>query len=139
MLKYLKRRFKGKKNIVKIEIEEELEDNTCIICFDDVSSEKRTLTCNHSYHKKCINEWIKTKNSCPICRCVIPLNKKQKIRKFFKTTYKITKHLISGVVAVIFVPFIIIFIILYFVCTYNPNNNGEFSEHVYRNDFDYYD
>jgi len=29
------------------------------------------LECNHNFHKKCIFEWNKIKNTCPICRSAI--------------------------------------------------------------------
>lgn len=26
------------------------------------------LACNHIFHKKCINQWLRTKDMCPLCR-----------------------------------------------------------------------
>jgi hypothetical protein len=42
----------------------------CKICYQDfnIKEYKRNLKCNHFFHKKCIDKWIKIKNTCPICR-----------------------------------------------------------------------
>jgi hypothetical protein len=47
------------------------EDKVCSICLNNFKKNelKRTLHCNHEYHKKCIDKWInKNNNSCPTCR-----------------------------------------------------------------------
>jgi hypothetical protein len=55
-----------------IESEEE-----CSICFIPLYDHKTiTMECGHKYHKKCIINWLKTKNVCPLCneqRNMIPL------------------------------------------------------------------
>jgi len=28
--------------------------------------------CEHAFHAKCLEEWIKYKRQCPICRAVLP-------------------------------------------------------------------
>lgn len=48
----------------------------CPICISDVSPNEyiRVLECNHTFHKKCIDKWIKkcildeSKMRCPMCR-----------------------------------------------------------------------
>lgn len=49
------------------------ETHDCPICFSTM--EKNTyvskLTCNHHYHQDCISNWIKIKNTCPLCRTTI--------------------------------------------------------------------
>lgn len=43
-----------------------LED--CIICLEPlISSDFCLLSCNHYYHEKCIQEWYKKKQFCPLC------------------------------------------------------------------------
>ena len=57
-----------KKCISDIEVS---EDNTCCICLAPYKQGegKRTLGCEHSFHKKCIDKWLTTsKTECPICR-----------------------------------------------------------------------
>jgi hypothetical protein len=49
-------------------------DNTCSICWDK-SDYNYYTTCNHSFHKKCIDKWLENNNTCPICRTIIKQNK----------------------------------------------------------------
>eukprot|EP00730_Choanoeca_flexa_P008785 TRINITY_DN12535_c1_g2_i11.p3 TRINITY_DN12535_c1_g2~~TRINITY_DN12535_c1_g2_i11.p3 ORF type:complete len:104 (+),score=24.95 TRINITY_DN12535_c1_g2_i11:963-1274(+) len=49
-----------------------LDDETpiCIICLGqfEVDEEIRTLPCKHEYHKDCIDPWIHTNGTCPLCK-----------------------------------------------------------------------
>ena len=40
----------------------------CCICLDKNMTEWVRTPCDHEFHKKCINDWYSTKNTCPICR-----------------------------------------------------------------------
>lgn len=42
----------------------------CSICLEEqkINEEWSKIICNHEFHKKCILEWLKTNNNCPICR-----------------------------------------------------------------------
>jgi hypothetical protein len=40
----------------------------CCICLDKNNNEWIRTQCNHDFHKTCINDWYKTKNTCPVCR-----------------------------------------------------------------------
>ena len=48
---------------------------SCPICLEKFKDNefKRELKCNHVFHKKCIDKWIKHQNTCPICRkkCIV--------------------------------------------------------------------
>lgn len=41
--------------------------DVCSICLDN-KDKAIVLDCNHKFHKKCIAEWIKRKDVCPICK-----------------------------------------------------------------------
>ena len=58
------------KGYLKIKNDDPLLDSHCIICSEDyIQGEyKRVLECNHVYHKKCIDKWLKKNYSCPVCR-----------------------------------------------------------------------
>jgi hypothetical protein len=49
----------------------------CPICQEEYKSKefKRELECLHSFHKKCIDKWLKNNLSCPFCRCIIGSSK----------------------------------------------------------------
>ncbi|KAL7106150.1 hypothetical protein ACP275_07G093200 [Erythranthe tilingii] len=64
-------------------VEDEESDEICAICLDDMitSCEKEkeettttaaigSLDCGHEYHVCCIKRWLRTKNSCPLCKAV---------------------------------------------------------------------
>ena len=42
----------------------------CSICYDAITQETgvTTLSCSHSYHLKCIAQWIIKHDHCPCCR-----------------------------------------------------------------------
>ena len=49
------------------------DNDRCPLCLEDynIGEILNELICNHFYHKKCINNWIKSNNNCPICRSSI--------------------------------------------------------------------
>lgn len=45
--------------------------NECIIClgeFEDGDVVKVLPRCQHSYHCECVDRWLRTRSSCPLCR-----------------------------------------------------------------------
>jgi hypothetical protein len=47
-------------------------DSSCAICCEEFMTEENSVCiteCNHIYHVKCINVWLRQKNTCPLCRC----------------------------------------------------------------------
>lgn len=49
------------------------EQTKCLICLDEFqdSDELKTLPCLHIYHHKCVDRWLCTDNSCPVCKTPI--------------------------------------------------------------------
>jgi hypothetical protein len=44
-----------------------VRDDTCVICHEDINFGVKTR-CGHHFHDKCIIEWLKQNNKCPLCR-----------------------------------------------------------------------
>lgn len=41
----------------------------CSICYNDYSQQPPgQLACNHNFHKECINKWLNSSPTCPLCR-----------------------------------------------------------------------
>lgn len=40
----------------------------CSICLQKLECEIKFLSCTHNFHAKCIDKWLETKNTCPICK-----------------------------------------------------------------------
>ncbi|CAO2596117.1 RING finger protein 44, partial [Lemmus lemmus] len=46
------------------------EQTLCVVCFSDFEVRQllRVLPCNHEFHAKCVDKWLKANRTCPICR-----------------------------------------------------------------------
>eukprot|EP01065_Artemidia_motanka_P010939 TRINITY_DN1588_c0_g1_i2.p1 TRINITY_DN1588_c0_g1~~TRINITY_DN1588_c0_g1_i2.p1 ORF type:complete len:381 (+),score=57.11 TRINITY_DN1588_c0_g1_i2:52-1194(+) len=63
--------------MVKLKAEGFGEGDLCGVCLDDLSENKVgivQLRCGHGFHRDCIEQWLKRKNNCPICRAKDPTN-----------------------------------------------------------------
>ncbi len=61
-----------KKEITK----EELEEFFCPVChelYEKVVREPWTTPCEHEFCKSCLEKWLSSKSSCPICRSSLSL------------------------------------------------------------------
>lgn len=49
---------------------EHLPDDSCPICLtgSDFSEHFYNLSCNHTFHTKCLQTWMRVNNTCPMCR-----------------------------------------------------------------------
>jgi SUMO ligase MMS21 Smc5/6 complex component len=45
-------------------------DRRCPICFDDIVDDIVFLSCTHKFHNACVSGWVRSKNTCPLCRAV---------------------------------------------------------------------
>ena len=46
------------------------DKQNCVICMEDFKNGDTTtnLPCLHMFHTNCIQSWLKTQNTCPICK-----------------------------------------------------------------------
>jgi hypothetical protein len=46
------------------------DKKSCVICLEDYKENDTILTipCYHIFHKKCVIDWFKNDNTCPICK-----------------------------------------------------------------------
>ena len=45
------------------------EEVQCSICMEMIDrTEKKTLNCNHDFHTECVNRWLRSNDTCPLCR-----------------------------------------------------------------------
>ena len=46
------------------------EEANCAICIDVLKGGQmvKALNCTHKFHSKCINDWLKVKLKCPLCK-----------------------------------------------------------------------
>jgi Ring finger domain len=43
--------------------------DVCAVCFDDIQSSNSTLlSCSHRFHTNCIDRWLRSNHTCPVCR-----------------------------------------------------------------------
>lgn len=46
------------------------DQTVCVVCMCDFEARQvvRVLPCAHEFHSKCVDKWLKTNRTCPICR-----------------------------------------------------------------------
>jgi len=47
-----------------------MDQASCVVCMCDFESRQllRVLPCSHEFHAKCVDKWLKTNRTCPVCR-----------------------------------------------------------------------
>jgi len=68
--------FKLKSKKGSANSQEDSNQRSCCICFDDYKENEmvRTLPCLHFFHKECIDRWLFKSQTCPLCKVDITRN-----------------------------------------------------------------
>lgn len=63
--------------------EKTVDYGTCGICLEDYAKgdSKKCLSCPHSFHKECIDRWLKRVASCPICKKEVEMYQPEKVER----------------------------------------------------------
>jgi len=96
-------------------INKNCKDLKCSICLQTNNENKIKLDCDHCFHIKCISQWEKRKNTCPICR--------KKIAK--------KKHQIKFTILYLFILSILILFLSLFSWTRTLSDLKKFTKKVY--------
>lgn len=57
----------------------------CPICYEAIDAGcEKVLKCKHVFHKECIEKWLSTKSTCPICRKPIKKTRQQRGPVYFE-------------------------------------------------------
>ena len=61
------------KTIPTVRYSKKDNDDNCSVCLGDfrVNEELFKLQCGHLYHKKCLKDWLKKSNCCPLCKRIL--------------------------------------------------------------------
>ncbi|XP_074306622.1 E3 ubiquitin-protein ligase MPSR1-like [Silene latifolia] len=62
---------------VDIRDEGDLADlGECVICLEGykVGTTLKKMPCQHGFHERCIEKWLRLHGSCPVCRFVMPVD-----------------------------------------------------------------
>lgn len=79
--------------------QEEDNDNTCSICYDEFEDDKNIqikLRCGHSFHKDCLKKWTKQSefntDACPVCRGPLVLEGEELFSEFLRKRKEFVRY-----------------------------------------------
>lgn len=78
---------------------EEPNANICSICLEsnsngDKSSER--LECGHHFHKECIDPWLRSNNTCPLCRLKVEMIPNSSLQSTAQSTVQSIRYRVGS-------------------------------------------
>ncbi|KAL5710104.1 RING-type E3 ubiquitin transferase [Ranunculus cassubicifolius] len=67
--------------------DDEISRLECVIClsvFEDGEIGRHLPNCNHAFHVKCIDRWLGSHSSCPICRALVEWKKTMDVKSVLR-------------------------------------------------------
>jgi hypothetical protein len=58
-------------NVEEVHVEEVEAKEICSVCLDNENCVDCKTSCSHNFHARCLSQWVKKNNSCPMCRGTI--------------------------------------------------------------------
>ena len=73
----------------RVPVTAEESDKACSICLEEfeVGGEAREMPCKHKFHSSCIENWLRVKGLCPLCRFVMPMEEEEEGRESMDVVY----------------------------------------------------
>lgn len=72
-----------------------MSERQCVICFDDLSPSQITLLeCTHEFHKQCLNQWLRTTRTCPLCRMPVSLERQANWVSLYATAIVVSQEMV---------------------------------------------
>jgi len=56
---------------VLVELRWVLFEHDCSICLDKIGWDLSMTKCGHTYHEKCLGDWMNENHTCPLCRTAL--------------------------------------------------------------------
>ena len=66
-----------------------MDKDICCICLDKLNNNIKTLSCNHKFHITCLNQWILSNPTCPMCRTSTSNSNQIRVRNLTMTDPRI--------------------------------------------------
>lgn len=71
--------------------------SSCTICLNSIEKDNVfTTKCNHCFHHKCMMEWLKDNNTCPVCRNELFEKSPEEKERSFEIRILPNSHLLSS-------------------------------------------
>jgi hypothetical protein len=104
-----------------------MSQDICSICMEKKEKDIKILKCNHSFHDKCVNEWLLANITCPLCRneeITRPNNIIIEVKEEIRIERRIERRIIINSNNIYFTLFLILSIVIFLFIILVPYNDA---------------